>query len=603
MWEKYVEVIVPVPLEGQLTYQLPEAFSKALPGCRVTVPLGKNRTCTALITKKHGQELPEGIEIRDILDVLDERPVIRLSQLRFWEWIASYYLCTPGEVYKAAFFKKSYHKKRINTPVESPLQPLQPLSPPQEEAFKDVCQVFLAKEVCLLYDVSSDGKTEIYIHLIHETLSQGRQVLYLLPEIAVTTSFTDRLRRIFGDRLLSWHSGRTDRQRAEVWNTLLEDDSPRVVLGVRSAIFLPFAQLGLVIVDNEHEAGYKQSDPAPRYHARSAAIMLAGMYKAKTLLCSATPSMDSYYNASTGKYGSVTLDKCDGDYFPPHIITIDIKEERRKKKMKHPLFSPLLISRIEQNLAEGEQSLLFQSRRETERTEVAIAELFPSAHIARLDPGTAPTQKLHTRIVDDFNRGEVDILINGYTSSNGLDFKRVDTIAILLADNLMNFTDFRAHERAYQAMIQMTGYGLRNDKPCTVVLQTGQPEHPLIDTIERFDYEAMAKLQLKDRYTFHYPPYCRLITIVLRSRHEDRLRRFAESYAARLRAYLGERVLGPMVPVIIRPQKMYVQHLILKVENTAATAPLRVLLVNIRHEMLADPSSGKGVSIHHDVDL
>jgi primosomal protein N' (replication factor Y) len=605
--ERYIKVIVPAPLEGALTYRVQEGTGICV-GCRVTVPLGKNRVCTALVIKDEVEAVPQGVEIRDIIEVIDEVPAIRLWQLDFWEWMASYYLCTPGEIYKVALSKRNFRKKTV-IPVENSIQAPSLLTLLQEEALENIRRIFITKEVCLLQECAHAGKTEIYIHLMYETLQQGRQALYILPENVLTASFIDRLRNVFGTKLLVWYSGRSDRQRAEVWNTLLKDNSPCVVAGVKTALFLPFAQLGLVIVDNEHEAGYKQTDPAPRYHARSTAIILAKMHKAKTLLGSAVPSIDSYRNALAGKYGFVTLNIRYGDYFPPQFITVNIKEERRKKKMRHPLFSPLLIQRIEQSFHEGGQTVLFQNRRDTERTEAATAELFPAACIARFDPDVAPTQKIKERILYDFNHTNIDILICGQTQTGQaflkeLDFKRVDTLGILCMDSLMNFTDFRAHERAYQTVIQMTGYALRGDKPCTVVLQSSQAEHPLMDMITRFDYAAMAQLQLEERKTFRYPPYCRLITVVLRSRHKEKLRLFAEKYVERLQVHLGEGVFGPVVPVISHPQqKLHVQHLIIKVDNTAATAPLRVLLVNIRREMLGDPLLGKGMFVYYDVDL
>ncbi|SEG17695.1 replication restart helicase PriA [Parabacteroides chinchillae] len=542
------------------------------------------------------------------------------------------------------------------------LLPLLPLSAAQEKAYGDIHDVFKTKEVCLLHGVTSSGKTEVYIHLIDEVLKLGRQVLYLLPEIAITTQITERLAKLFGNRLLVYHSKFSDNERVEVWNKLLHGNEPMLVLGVRSSLFLPFKDLGLIIVDEEHENTYKQQDPAPRYHARNAAIVLAGMHGAKTLLGSATPSIDSYFNATTGKYGLVELSTRYGDVLMPEIIPVDIKELKRKKIMKDTLFSPLLVTKINDALAVGEQVILFQNRRGfapmieckscgwvphcvncdvsltyhkihnrlvchycgyaiqlppacpeckeadlrmmgfgTEKVEEEIATLFPVAKVERLDFDTARTRTAYERIISDFEQGKTQILIGTQMLSKGLDFGNVSVVGILNADSLMNFPDFRAHERAFQLMVQVSGRAGRRDKRGTVILQTSQPEHPIIRMVQHFAYKEMVGLQLSERSMFRYPPYYRLIVLVLRSRNESVLSEMSSMYAGKLRLHLGERVLGPVTPPVTRVQTLHIKKIILKIEIAAAIAPVREILETVYAEMMQYPAF-KQLLVHYDVD-
>lgn len=542
------------------------------------------------------------------------------------------------------------------------LLPLLPLSAAQEKAYGEIHDVFKTKEVCLLHGVTSSGKTEVYIHLIDEVLKLGRQVLYLLPEIAITTQITERLAKLFGNRLLVYHSKFSDNERVEVWNKLLHGNEPMLVLGVRSSLFLPFKDLGLIIVDEEHENTYKQQDPAPRYHARNAAIVLAGMHGAKTLLGSATPSIDSYFNATTGKYGLVELSTRYGDVLMPEIIPVDIKELKRKKIMKDTLFSPLLVTKINDALAVGEQVILFQNRRGfapmieckscgwvphcvncdvsltyhkihnrlvchycgyaiqlppacpeckeadlrmmgfgTEKVEEEIATLFPVAKVERLDFDTARTRTAYERIISDFEQGKTQILIGTQMLSKGLDFGNVSVVGILNADSLMNFPDFRAHERAFQLMVQVSGRAGRRDKRGTVILQTSQPEHPIIRMVQHFAYKEMVGLQLSERSMFRYPPYYRLIVLVLRSRNESVLSEMSSMYAGKLRLHLGERVLGPVTPPVTRVQTLHIKKIILKIEIAAAIAPVREILETVYAEMMQYPAF-KQLLVHYDVD-
>ena len=815
---KYADVILPLPLENSYTYSIPSDLEQAvIPGCRVIVHFGKKRYYTAIVMDVHECGIDSQYETKEIYALLDATPVLRRPQLRFWKWIASYYLCKLGDVYKAALpsglklesetavtynedfeadgslrpneqavldaftgvlkltvselekktglrnvvpvvaslmakgavevseelkrgfmpkmqtfirlaevykdeeklqavfadFKRakkqehllicflelshalnpalvrelskkellencgcspaildgvlkrgvleSYEKEvgRLQVPV-CRLQPLNPLSEAQRKAYGEIHDIFREKEVCLLHGVTSSGKTEVYVWLIDEVLKMGRQVLYMLPEIAITTQITERLAKLFGDKLLVYHSKFSDNERVEVWNRLLHTGEPMLVLGVRSSLFLPFKDLGLIIIDEEHENTYKQQDPAPRYHARNAALVLAGMHGAKTLLGSATPSIDSYFNATIGKYGLVELTTRYGDRLMPEILTV--KELRRKKIMKDTLFSPVLVEKLSEALGKGEQVILFQNRRGfapvieckecgwvphcvncdvsltyhkfrnelvchycgykiqlphhcpecqspelrtmgfgTEMVEEEIATLFPSAKVERLDFDTARTRAAYERIIADFEKGKTQILIGTQMLSKGLDFGNVSVVGILNADSLMNFPDFRAHERAFQLMVQVSGRAGRRDKRGTVVLQTSQPDHPLIRMVERFAYKEMVRLQLGERSMFRYPPYYRLIVIVLRSRNDSILQELSVLYAENLRRRLGERVLGPVTPPITRVQTLHIRKIVLKIEIAAAIAPVREILESVHTEMQRYLPF-KQLIVHYDVD-
>lgn len=558
---------------------------------------------------------------------------------------------------------EGYEKEvgRLQVPV-CRLQPLSPLSAAQEQAYDEIHTCFKSREVCLLHGVTSSGKTEIYVRLIDEVLKMGRQALYLLPEIAITTQITERLAKLFGGKLLVYHSKFSDNERVEVWNRLLHGNEPMLILGVRSSLFLPFKDLGLVIVDEEHENTYKQQDPAPRYHARNAAIVLAGMHGAKTLLGSATPSIDTYFNATTGKYGLVELTTRYGDYLMPDILLVDIKELRRKKIMKDTLFSPLLVEKVRAALDRGEQAILFQNRRGfapmieckscgwvphcincdvsltyhkyrnqlvchycgytyqlpqqcpeckspelkmmgfgTEKVEEEIATLFPAVKVERMDFDTARTRTAYERIIADFEKGKTQILIGTQMLSKGLDFGNVSVVGILNADSLMNYPDFRAHERAYQLMVQVSGRAGRRDKQGTVILQTSQPEHPLIRMVQRFAYKEMVDLQLSERSMFRYPPYYRLIVIVLRSRNETVLQELSVLYADNLRTRLGDRVLGPVTPPVTRIQTLHIKKIVLKIEVAAAIAPVREILEAVYTDMQRYLPF-RQLIVHYDVD-
>jgi primosomal protein N' (replication factor Y) len=481
---------------------------------------------------------------------------------------------------------KTFEKEISRLPVsDEEVQAPNTLNDSQQKAYNEIVESFREKDVCLLHGVTSAGKTEIYTHLIEKTLERNRQVLFLLPEIALTAQITGRLKKFYGNKLGVYHSKVNENERIEIWNNLLTESAYPIILGVRSSVFLPFRDLGLIVVDEEHDPSYKQQDPAPRYHARNAAIVLAKMHGAKVVLGSATPSIESFYNAQSGKYGYVRLDKCFENVELPLITPVDVKELRRKKIMK-TLFSPLLIEKMQSTLAQGEQVLLFHNRRGfsptlvckicdhtpkcsycdvslsfhkqanrltchycgrvyklpekcpecgsaelkpwgfgTEKVEDEIRNLFPGILVARVDSDTTRHKKSFEEIIARFASGETQVLIGTQMISKGLDFEKVSLAGILSADSLMNFPDFRAYERAYQLMAQVAGRTGRRKTRGEVVLQTSHPEHPLIRMVLNHNYEGMYEMQSEERQLFRYPPYFRLISIDLKHRKEDVVRK------------------------------------------------------------------------------
>ena len=550
---------------------------------------------------------------------------------------------------------------RLDNSAVADLQPLNPLNVHQEKAYHAIINVFHQKNVCLLYGVTASGKTEIYIHLIAETIRRGRQVLYLLPEIALTAQITARLRRVFGARLGIYHSKFPDAERVEIWQKQLSGQGYDIILGVRSSVFLPFRRLGLVIVDEEHENTYKQQDPAPRYHARNAAIMLASYYGAKTLLGTATPSLESWYNAGTGKYGLVELKERYTQIQLPEILPVDIKELQHKKRMNGP-FSPLLLQHIREALEQHAQVILFQNRRGfapmvechtcgwvprckncdvsltyhkglrqltchycgytmpvprrcpacegtdlrsrgfgTEKIEDDIRALFPEARVARMDLDTTRTRAAYERILADFEQGRTDILIGTQMVSKGLDFEHVNVVGILNADTMLNYPDFRAYERAFQLMAQVAGRAGRKDKRGRVVLQTKSIDHPIIAQVMANDFEGMASGQLAERQMFRYPPYYRLVYVYLKHRDEALLDVMAHAMAERLRVVFADRVLGPDKPPVARVQTLFIRKIVLKIEQGASLARARELLVQVQKEMLSEDKF-KSLIVYYDVD-
>ncbi|MDR1116017.1 MAG: primosomal protein N' [Tannerella sp.] len=822
---KYAKVIVPLPLAGAFTYRIPDVLENIISvHCRVVVPFGKKHYYTGIVAEIGEEADGNDPAMKEIFALPDGKPVIRPYQLRFWQWISSYYLCSTGEVFRAALPSglkpESETVITINPEYEAkePLKPneqrivdafslpdglsvselerasglknvfpsvnsllgkgaiaikeslkqgfkdktethvclagnirsekdmnlvlamlkrakqqeklfleyldlsgtgpdavpddvkpkhvlkktllahsgvnpsvlnslvkrgiflteertvsritssdafagtLPALSSVRQKACEDVKKSFETKNITLLYGIAPGDRAEIYIRLIHDTLSNGRQALYLLPEIAITTHVTERLRQVFGRQLLVYHSAFSDNERVEIWNRLLQTEEPIVVLGIRSSVFLPFARLGLIIVDEEHEPSYKQQDPAPRYHARNVAMMLALEHGGKVLLGSATPSLESYLWALNGKYGLVESDvRHEKERFPKTDI-VNVRELRRKKRMNETLFSPLLRERIEDALSKGEQVILFQNRRGfapvmlcrncgeiphcvncdvsltyhkqlyrlvchycgysaplpsrcpscgsaelrmqgfgTEKVEEEIAVLFPSARTARLDTDTARTQNAYRRILTAFEEGETQILIGTQMITKGFDFENVSVVGIMNADGLLNVPDFRAYERAFQLMYQVSGHAGRRDGKGAVVLQTSQSDNPLLKMIRDFDYPGMAQMQLKERFAFRYPPYTRLIMIVLRCRNEEVLDDMANRYSAKLKAILGECVSNPVYPPVTRIQTLFVRKIMLKMDLSASVSETRKALETVLSEMRCIPVF-KQIILHYDVD-
>jgi len=539
--------------------------------------------------------------------------------------------------------------------------PLNKLNSHQQEAFEKITESFTTRNVCLLHGVTSSGKTEIYIHLISKALDEGKQVLYLLPEIALTTQITERLQRVFGNRMGVYHSKFSDEERVEIWQKQLSPTPYDIILGVRSSVFLPFQNLGLVIVDEEHESTYKQQEPSPRYHARSAATVLASMAGAKVLLGTATPSIESYYNALTGKYGLVALTHRHQSIQLPEIEVVDIAELRHKRRMTGP-FSPALLGHIRGALERGEQVILFQNRRGfapmiechtcgwvpkckncdvsltyhrgmnqltchycgytyqiptscpacegeelrhrgygTERIEESIKEVFPTARVARMDLDTTRTRHAHERIIHNFQSGQTDILIGTQMVSKGLDFEHVSVVGILDADTMMNFPDFRSHERAFQLMAQVAGRAGRKHHRGLVVLQTRSKEVPVIHQVVTNDYQGLYDDQLAERLLFRYPPYYRLTYIYLKHRQADLVEILAREMATQLRAIFGDRILGPDAPPVARVQTFYIRKFILKMETSASLPKVRQQLNLVRDRMLAD-ARFRSCVIYFDVD-
>lgn len=536
-----------------------------------------------------------------------------------------------------------------------------PLNDSQQKALSDIENQFIDKPVVLLHGVTSSGKTEIYTHLINKTLAEGRQVLYLVPEIALTTQLTSRLKRVFGNKLGIYHSKFSDAERVEIWNNVLHNKSYEIILGVRSSIFLPFRHLGLVIVDEEHEPSFKQYDPAPRYHARNAAIVLANMHGAKTLLGTATPSIESYFNAQTGKYGFVELKERHEEMQLPEIQVVNMQEAYRKKQFDGH-FSDVLLEKISSALKNKEQVILFQNRRGyapfveckacayipkckncdvsltlhasvntlnchycgyterlpdicpvcktpglqtrgfgTEKIEEDIKKIFPDARVQRMDLDTTRSKKAYEQIITAVENHKIDILIGTQMVTKGLDFQKVSLVGILNADNLLNFPDFRAHERAFQLMAQVSGRAGRKHKRGLVIIQTSTPQHPVITQVLHHDYQAMYELQSAERHLFKYPPYYRMIQITLKHRDAAVVNRVTKEMAVEMKAVFGNRVLGPVIPAISRIQNLFIRQILFKIETEASLQTAKNYLQDIMQRMLSKQEF-KSVRISFDVD-
>ena len=752
----YVDVLLPVPLDGLFTYSVPpEMEASAEWGRRVLVPFGRNKTHVGIIMKVHADK--PRFAVKPVKLVLDDAPIVTDLQLELWRWLSDYYMCAPGDVLSAALpgglkSADSYRPKtetclalakeyaseramhvaldmlgraemqrkafacflamsrwdtiegtatrqqivevtrdellntahctvatlknlidrrllvpyerevgRLNHGGEPHLDNIKQLNPAQQEAYNQIVFSFLKKNVVLLHGVTSSGKTEIYIHLIRQALERRQQVLYLLPEIALTVQIRQRLQRVFGDRLGIYHSKYSDAERVEIWKKQMSQNPYDVILGARSAVLLPFTRLGLVIIDEEHETSFKQQDPAPRYHARSAAIMLAAKAGAKVLLGSATPCAETWHNARTGKYGYVRLDKRYGDMQMPEITVVDTKDLQHRKMMNGP-FSPLLLSSIRRALDNKEQVILFQNRRGfapmiecrecgwtprceacdvsltyhkalgqltchycgrtyavpdvcpccgsrdlrgrgygTEKVEDKVMELFPDARVARMDLDTTRTRNAYERLISDFSAHRTDILIGTQMVSKGLDFDKVSVVGILNADSMLNYPDFRAYEHAFTMMAQVAGRAGRKGKRGLVILQTKSPELPVIAQVVRNDIEGFYSDLLEERQLFRYPPFYHIINVYLRHKDEPVVCAAADALGTLLRQWFDTRVLGPDKPSVARVKAMNIRKMVVKLELGIDLAKVRLYLNKGKSAVLQD-NRYKTVTVYFDVD-
>lgn len=817
----FAEVVLPLPLYSSFTYSIPEGMEGVVTGSRVLVQFGRRKFYTGIVASVH-PDAPEGYDVKPISLLLDPTPIVRFPQLRLWQWIADYYLCAPGEVYKAAiptglkpesttFISLSpdcdlseaipslkeeearilqlvYSEKRLSisdiqsrteianatsyirplleqgvlevaetvvekyrpktvhmirlslrpgdhdgvhrfldltnrstrqqnalmayldmsgflssrsepkeverdallqragiTPgilkamvdkqifevykksvnrfqdFDGTIHPIPQLSELQRSAFDAISDGFRTKDTILLHGVTGSGKTEIYAHLIDRVLAAGRQVLFLVPEISLTTQLTDRLRRIFGDRLLVYHSKFSDNERVDVWRRVLDSHQPLLILGARSAVFLPFHHLGLVIVDEEHESSYKQYDPAPRYNARDTAIVLASMHGAKTLLGSATPAVDTYYKALNGKYGLVTLSERYEGAALPAVEIIDMKEQRKRKLSDGILSQPLRLA-TEQALQHGKQALMFQNRRGfapfvvcrncgwtprctncdvalvyhkhsdqlrchycgfamplpplcpacqensvevygygTERIAEEVHRRFQGYRVGRMDLDSTRNKDAFQEIIEDFSSHNMDILVGTQMITKGLDFGEVTVVGVLNADSLLNFPDFRAGERAFNMLEQVAGRAGRRSDPGNVYIQTTDPQNAVLAHVASHDYKGFYEMEIASRSRLLYPPFSRIINIFLKNKNYGDAQTAARLLAEALRTTFGPRVLGPEKPFVSRVATWYLQCIMLKIESTASMSKVKRILRTIYESLARDPRIKSSV-IYYDVD-
>jgi len=612
------------------------------PGTRVTVPLMKKEV-RGVVLREHTEPIDTAWaeKIRPVLEILDTAPVVTKEQLDLWQWVSDYYMCTLGEVMAAALpggldkrlTNPPKRRRTVIAPYTGPIEPAHELSPAQKKSVDSIETFWTSgQDIVLLHGVTSSGKTDIYIHLIQDQLAAGKNVLYLVPEIALTTQLTSRLQCIFGDRLIVYHSRLTDAEREERYKQIINHQSSIinnfVLLGARSSVFLPLSDIGLVIVDEEHDASYKQAEPNPRYHARAAAIVLARMHRARVLLGSATPSVESYYLAKKGTYGLVTLTERFGGVELPDITLIDLKRQYERKEM-YGHFSDPLVDRIRQCLADNKQVILFQNRRGyapqiqcvacgqpprcvqcdvpmtyhkrehelrchycgyhmpvpevcpscggemkmigfgTERIEDEIQTLFPEARVMRMDLDTTRNKSAYQDIINAFSRHECDILVGTQMITKGLHFDDVRLVAVLNADPLFNQPDFRAYERAYQMLEQVAGRAGRKGTKGEVWIQTFDPSNAVLEMVRQHDYQALYNQQISERETFKYPPFHRIIRVQLRDHNAARVQRVATELQSYLARVFAQRVSGVIIPSIERIQAYTLRELTLRIEAGA----------------------------------
>lgn len=818
----YAEVLLPLPLTGFFTYKVPDMMAEAIrPGCRVVVPFGRTKFYTGIVAGLTPRR-PEGFETKEISQLLDSEPIVRHPQMKFWEWIADYYLCSQGEVFRAAVpaglklesetvvevnpdfeedpgdrlgerdllvmnavrrvpkkatlaavaretgFRNTsaivarlverdalmvsenlverYKTRKIEmvemaiergdstalhaafdsvkgapkqekalltlielsgfmrqgsdlcevtradlldrSGVTSPIiialenkgivrrrkkevsrfaqvnkatMPMPELTDAQREARDAIIKSWGEKDITLLHGVTSSGKTEVYISLIDRMLRSGRQVLYLVPEIALTTQLTTRLQRVFGPKVIIYHSRFSDSERVELWRRLLTTHEPLVVLGARSALFMPFASLGLIIVDEEHESSFKQQDPAPRYNARDAAMVLAGMHGAKTLLGSATPAVDTYYKALTGRFGLVSLTERYGGSELPRVEIVDMAKARKKREVSGA-FSLQLRRLINDAASADRQTILFLNRRGfapmarckmcgyvpkcencdvsltyhhgidrlvchycgtpydlprvcpacrepgleiigygTERIEEEIAASFPDIPVARLDRDTTRNKDDYERIIDEFSAGKDKMLVGTQMVTKGLDFGRVSVVGVINADATINQPDFRSAERAFNMLEQVAGRAGRRGDDGVVAIQTYTPSHPLFGFLVSHDYVGFYNHEIEERRLYNYPPFTRIINIYLKHREQGRLHVLAGAYGRRLRELFGNRVFGPEEPHVARIKQLHIMRIMIKIETEASMKKVKHILRETYLEMDAARALN-GAQVYYDVD-
>lgn len=818
----FAEVILPLPLNSTFTYSVPEDMRQSIQtGSRVLVQFGRKKFYTGIVSQIHSNQ-PSEYSVKPVMAVLDEAPVVRYPQLKLWEWIADYYLCSVGEVYKAAvpsglkpesetfvsvnpdfefdddfrlterqalvlqfleskrkmkiselenesklknigqlinqmlrigllvidealverykpkketclrlsidqgdhdalhsFFEKTTRSRqqekaliafldlsgwlnpqnkpkevtkemllktsgvtppvikalidkgifeqykrivnKFNPAVNKKSANLARLSDPQKQTCQKIQNIFREKNIVLLHGVTGSGKTEIYTHLIEKVLNNGDQVLYLVPEISLTTQLTERLRKVFGERLLVYHSKFSDTERVEIWQRLLKTNEPLLILGVRSSVFLPFARLGLIIVDEEHESSYKQYDPAPRYNARDTAIVLASMHGAKTLLGSATPSVETFFKASNGKYGLATLNERFEGAELPEVRIIDMKLQR-KKKLNNGTLSSDLRSVTRRALENGRQVIMFQNRRGyapmvmchqcgwipkcvncdvslvyhknsellrchycgfvrtlpkecpacgstdinkygygTERIAEELHNQFEGYRVARMDLDTTRNKEAYQEIIQEFATHQTDILVGTQMVSKGLDFEKVDVVGVVNADTLLNFPDFRSDERAFNMLEQVAGRAGRRNDSGVVVVQTFKPDDPILSFVKNHDYQGYYRQEITNREKYSYPPFTKVVNIYLKNRDASTVDTVAVRYAMGLRKIFGERVLGPEKPFVSRVANMFIQSIMIKIEANASMTKVKKLLRDFYIEISADPAM-KSTTVYYDVD-
>jgi len=748
---RFADIILPLAVKGRFTYRIPyDILETVKPGVIVKVQFGRKNLYSGIVSNIHDNS-PALKNVKSILEVLTAVPIINDKQLKLWLWISEYYLCSEGEVMKAALpseISLKNYRPRLETFIElarkfsddelnvildkltkaprqqdvlstyirlsgytygSEIMPIRKslllseahsspniiealagkgilsdvslavsrltesdsykesikeLSEAQSITYRSITSQFMEKDIVLLHGVTSSGKTEIYIHLIEEQLKKGKQVLYMLPEIALTTQIILRLKKHFGAVTGVYHSRFSDAEKVEIWKRVADNDPVigyRIILGVRSSVFLPFSNLGLIIVDEEHDGSYKQHDPAPRYHARDSAIMLAALHKAKTILGSASPSVESYNNAVNGKYGLTELKERFGLIKLPAIVIANTREAYRKKLMVSH-FTPELLQAIDEALGKDEQIILFQNRRGfspyiecsecgwipvciqcavnltyhkgiskllchycgyttdvpskcgnchsggvvtrgfgTEKIEDEIKIVFPAARVARMDQDTTRNKNSFNKIIRAFEESRIDILIGTQMISKGLDFENLTVVGVLNADNLLNYPDFRSHERSFQLMEQVSGRAGRRQKQGKVVIQTSDPANKIIRLVLRHDYVSMFRMQAEERITFNYPPFCRMVKISIRHKERTLLNYYSDILGRDLKEIFGKRVLGPEAPVISQVQLWYIKTILIKIEREKPPAKAKQLIVEAI-ERLEKEKGASSLKIAIDVD-